>query len=111
MTPFIVIQMQENFRAKAKKALFWFGDFEKAFDTVLRDVIRWAMRMLEVEEWLVTAVMSTYTGPKTVVRWYQQIFGPNRTWRDVVQKDGQVCKLNREDAMDRSRWRKMIKDD
>jgi len=33
-----------------------------------------------------------------------------RTWREVVQKDCQAHKLNREDAMDRSRWRKMIKD-
>ena len=33
-----------------------------------------------------------------------------RTWREVVQKDCQACKLNKEDAMDRSRWRKLIKD-
>jgi len=26
--------------------------------------------------------------------------GPKRTWREVVQKDCQVRKLNREDAMD-----------
>jgi len=31
-------------------------------------VIRWAMRKLVVEEWLVSAVMSMYTGAKTVVR-------------------------------------------
>jgi len=36
--------------------------------------------------------------------------GPKRTWREVVQKDCQVRILNRDDAMDRSRWRK-IKDD
>jgi len=36
---------------------------------------------------------------------------PKRTWREVMQKDCQVCKLNRKDAMDRSRWRKQIKDD
>jgi len=30
-------------------------------------VIRWTMRKLGVEEWLVSAVMSTYTGAKTVV--------------------------------------------
>jgi len=36
---------------------------------------------------------------------------PKRTWRGVVQKDGQARKLNREDAMDRSRWRKLIKYD
>jgi len=34
---------------------------------------------------------------------------PNR-WREVVQKDCQARKLNKEDAMDRSRWRKLIKD-
>jgi len=28
----------------------------------------WAMRKLGVEEWLVSAVMSMYTGAKTVVR-------------------------------------------
>jgi len=31
-------------------------------------VIRWAMRKLGVEEWLVSAVMSMYTGAKTIVR-------------------------------------------
>jgi len=40
----------------------------KAFDRVLREVIRWAVRKLGVEEWLVSAVMSMYTGAKTVVR-------------------------------------------
>jgi len=35
----------------------------------------------------------------------------HRTWRVVVQKDCQVRKLNREDFMDRSRWRKQIEDD
>ena len=34
---------------------------------------------------------------------------PKRTWREVVQKDCQACNLNREDAMDRSRWKKLIK--
>ena len=40
-------------------------DLEKAFDRVPGEVIRWAM--LGVEEWLVSAVMSMYTGAKTVV--------------------------------------------
>jgi len=34
---------------------------------------------------------------------------PKRTWREFVQKDCQARNLNREDAMDRSRWKKMIK--
>jgi len=31
------------------------------------------------------------------------------TWREFVQKDCQARNLNREDAMDRSRWKKLIK--
>jgi len=34
-----------------------------------------------------------------------------KTWTEVVQKDCQAGKLNREDAMDCSRWRKQIMDD
>jgi len=33
-----------------------------------------------------------------------------RTWTEVVKKDCQACKLNKEDAMDHSKWRKLIKD-
>ena len=32
-----------------------------------------------------------------------------RTWTEVVQKDCQAPNLNREDAMDRGRWKKLIK--
>jgi len=34
---------------------------------------------------------------------------PKRTWREVVQKDFQALKLNRESAIDRSSWKKLIK--
>ena len=61
---FMARQMQENF----KKLYFGFVDLEKAFDRVPREVISWAMSKLGVEEWLVLAVMSMYSGAKTVVR-------------------------------------------
>jgi len=36
---------------------------------------------------------------------------PKRTWREVVRADCQARKMNKEnDAMDRCKWRKMIKD-
>jgi len=35
---------------------------------------------------------------------------PKKTWTEVVQKDCQACKLNREDAIDYNRWRKLVKD-
>jgi len=42
--------------------------WKKLFDRVTREVIRWVMPKLGVEEWLIAAVMSMYTGAKTVVR-------------------------------------------
>jgi len=36
---------------------------------------------------------------------------PKKTWREIVEKDCQAHKLNREDAVDRSRWRKQIRED
>jgi len=33
---------------------------------------------------------------------------PKRTWRDVVREDCRARKLNTEDAIDRSKWRKLI---
>ena len=67
-TIFIVRQMQEKFRAKGKKLYFGFVDLEKAFNMLPREVIRWTMRKLGVEEWLVSSVMSVCTSAKTVVR-------------------------------------------
>jgi len=36
---------------------------------------------------------------------------PKKTWTEVVQKDCQARKLNREDVIDCSRWREQIKYD
>ena len=36
---------------------------------------------------------------------------PKKTWREIVVKDCQARGLNREDAMDRVRWKKLIRDD
>jgi len=32
---------------------------------------------------------------------------PKRTWREVVKENSLARKLNKEDAMDRSKWRKL----
>ena len=34
---------------------------------------------------------------------------PKRTWKEVVQKDCQAHNLNKQDAMDHGRWKKLIK--
>jgi len=36
---------------------------------------------------------------------------PKKTWTAIVEKDCQAIKLNREDVVDRHRWRKQIRDD
>jgi len=36
---------------------------------------------------------------------------PKKTWTEIVEKDCQVCGLNREDYMDHNRWMKQIRDD
>jgi len=35
---------------------------------------------------------------------------PKRTWKEVVCEDCQARKLNKEDAVDRCKWRKVIKE-
>ena len=42
--------MQEKFGAKGKKLYFGFVDLQKAFDRVLREVLRCTMSKLGVEE-------------------------------------------------------------
>jgi len=37
------------------------------------------------------------------------VYGHRCVWKEVVQKDFQARNLNKEDAMDRGRWKKLIK--
>ena len=53
---------------KRKDLFYAFVDLEKAFDRVPRDVVRWALRQLGVEEWLVQTVMVMYEKARTTVR-------------------------------------------
>jgi len=41
---FMARQMQENFRVKGKKLYFGYGDLEKSFDSVPREVITWELK-------------------------------------------------------------------
>ena len=43
---------------------------EKTFDRVPRDVVRLALRKLDVDEWIIRTVMALYTEACTVVRTY-----------------------------------------
>ena len=45
-----------------------FVDLEKAFDRVPKEVVRWALRKLGVDEWLIRIIMALYTEACTVVK-------------------------------------------
>ena len=65
---FIMRHVQEKHQAKKKKLYYAFVDLEKAFDRVPREMVRWALRKLGVDEWLIRTVMTLYTEACTVVR-------------------------------------------
>ena len=65
---FILRQVQEKHQAKKKNLYYAFVDLEKAFDRVPREVVRWALRKLAVDEWLIRTFMALYTEACTVVR-------------------------------------------
>src|SRR5207245_5599924 len=57
---FIVRQLQEKYLAKKKDLWMAFIDLEKAFDRVPREVLWWALREVEVDEWLIKVIQSLY---------------------------------------------------
>jgi len=66
--------------------------------------LRWYGHMLRKEDtdWLKKYMEYEVEGSRLRGR-------PKRTWKDVVQKGCQARNLNKENAMDRGRWKKLIK--
>ena len=64
---FVVRQLQEKYLAVNKRLIMAFVDLEKAFDRVPRKVIRWALRKLGVEEWIVQLVQGMYANARSRV--------------------------------------------
>ena len=50
-------QLQEKYLAKKKDLWMAFIDLKKAFDRVPREVLWWALREVEVEEWLIKVLV------------------------------------------------------
>ena len=57
---FVVWQLQEKHIAAKKRLYMAFVDLEKTFDCVPRKVIWWALKKLDVEEWIVRLVQGMY---------------------------------------------------
>jgi len=69
------------------------GDFSSFFQPRSKDDDDWVKKCMEHE-----VEGSTPRG------------SPKKTWKEVVREDCQARKLNKEDAMDRCKWRKVIKE-
>ena len=67
--------------------------------------LRWYGHALrkEDDDWVKKFMEYEVEGPRPRGR-------PKRTWREVVREDCQAHKMNKEDAIDHCKWRKMIKD-
>ena len=65
---FVVRQLQEKYLAANKRLYMAFVDLEKAFDRVPRKVIWWALRKLDVDEWIVRLVQGMYSNARSRVR-------------------------------------------
>ena len=73
----VTLLMQYSLSA-SKPLNMAFADLEKAFDRVPRDVIRWAMRKLRIDKWLVRLVHSMHKDVRSRVRvgdGYSEEFG------------------------------------
>ena len=57
----------------------------------------------EDDDWVKKYIEYEVEGPRPRGR-------PKKTWKEVVREDCQARKLNKVDAIDRCKWRKMIKD-
>ena len=55
------------------------------------------------DDWVKKCMEHEVEGPRPRGR-------PKKSWKEVVREDCQARKLNKEDAMDRCKWRKMIKE-
>jgi len=71
-----------------------------------QNMLRWYGHLLRKEDndWVKKCMEYEVEGARPRGR-------PEKTWREIVEKDCHAHKLNGEYAMDRNRWRKQIRDD
>ena len=63
----------------------------------------WAFAAKEDDDWVKKCMEYAVEGPRPRGR-------PKKTWTEVVREECQARKMNKEDAIDRCKWRKMITD-
>jgi len=95
------LQLKDRFPSKELRERLGINDIALVLQ---QNRLLWYGHVLQKEDddWVKKCMEYKAEGPKPRER-------PKRTWTEVVKKDCQARKLNKEDAMDRSKWRKLIK--
>jgi len=90
-------------RLPSKKLRERLGINDKAL-LLQQNSLRWYGHVLrkDDDDWVKKCMEYEVEGPRPKGR-------PKRTWREAVRENCQARKLNKEDAMDRCKWRKVIK--
>jgi len=95
------IKLKDRFPSKELRERLGIDDITLVLQ---QNRLRWYGHVLQKDDdWVKKCTEYEVEGPRPRGR-------PKRTWREVVKEDCQAHKLNTEDAMDRSKWRKLIKD-
>ena len=95
------IKLKDRFPSKELREKLGIDDIALVLQ---QNRLRWYGHVLQKDDdWVMKCMQYKVEGP--IHRGRQK-----RTWTEVVRKDCQARKLNKEDAMDRTKWRKLIKD-
>jgi len=92
------IKLKDRFPSKELRERLGIDDIALVLQ---QNMLHWYGHVLrkEDDDWVKKCMEYEVEGPR-----------PKTTWREVVKEDCQARKLNTEDSMDRSKWRKLIKD-
>ena len=60
------IFIKRNTKPGRRICTMFFFDLENQFDRVSMEVVRWTLRKLDVDEWLICTIMALYTEARTV---------------------------------------------
>jgi len=96
------IKLKDRFPSKELRQRLGIDDLALVLQ---QNRLRWYGHVLrkEDDDWVKKCMEYEVEGPRPRGN-------PKRTWRDVVKEDCLTRKLKAEDATDRSKWRKLIKD-
>ena len=99
------VKLKDRLPSKELRERLGVDDMALVGPLLQQNRLRWYGHVLrkDDDDWVKKCMEHQVEGPRPRGR-------PKKTWKEVVREDCQTRKLNKEDAMDRCKWRKMIKE-